>query len=158
MKLPFFLCAAVVGCTGPSDKSAPVDSVTTPPTVTSSPGSQRDVGGSCPHTGRWAICNVEQRLRQAGFVAKRVSGDSTRRAGFSITPIVYTLGHARLEVFIYNDSAVLAREIAAMDTVGPPLVIRSANLAAVYIGDNARQAERLALAITAGAPQPGSPR
>jgi hypothetical protein len=61
-------------------------------------------------------------------------------------------------VYLFDDSTSLAREIAAMDTVGPPLVIRSGNLAAVYIGDNGQQAERLALAITAGAPQPGSPR
>jgi hypothetical protein len=124
----------------------------------------------CPHTGAWAICNVEQRLKQAGFVARRLSGESSQRAGFSVTPVVYSLGRARLEVFIYKDEAALARDIAKLDTVRvapagatgswevTPLLIRSGNLAAVYLGDNPQQAERLMLALTAGAPQPGSPR
>ncbi len=157
VKSRVFLCTIVLACGGRSDTLAR-DSVAAPIAIAPLASASRDVS-ACPHTGRWAICNVEQRLRQAGFVVKRVSGESPKRAGFSVTPIVYTLGRdARLEVFIYDDSTVLAREIAAMDTVGPPLVIRSGNLAAVYIGDNGQQAERLALAITAGAPQPGSPR
>ena len=156
MKLRFLLCTAVTACAGRSDSPAR-DSVAVPTAIAPTASASRDVGG-CPHTGRWAICNLETRLRQAGFVAKRVSGDSAKSARFSVTPIVYTLGRARLEVYLYDDSTVLAREIAAMDTIGPPLVIRSGNLAAVYIGDNGQQAERLALAITAGAPQPGSPR
>jgi hypothetical protein len=116
------------------------------------------------------MCNVEQRLKQAGFVAKRVAGESPKRPGFSVTPVVYTLGRSRLEVFIYDDEMALGRDVARMDTVtvsppgvatswdGTPLFIRSANLVAVLIGDNPQQAERLMLALTAGAPQPGSPR
>ena len=118
----------------------------------------RQIGNDpCPHTGRWALCSLERRLRQAGFVLKPVTGESQKRVGFSVAPVVYTLGQGRLEVFIYEDSASLARDLIKVDTVATP-VIRSANLAAIYLGDNARQAERLALAITAGAPQPGSPR
>ena len=157
MKFRLLLCAIVAACGGRSELP-PRDSVAVPIVALPPASASRDASG-CPHTGRWAICNLEQRLRQAGFVAKRVSEESPRRAGFSVTPIVYTLGRAaRLEVYIYDDPTVLAREIAAMDTVGPPLVIRSGNLAAVYLGENGQQAERLALAITAGAPQPGSPR
>ena len=156
MKSPLLFCVAVAACGGSSD-SPSRDSVAVPIAVAPSASVSRDVS-ACPHTGLWAICNLETRLRQAGFVAKRVSGDSAKSARFSVTPIVYTLGRARLEVYLYEDSTVLAREIAVMDTVGPPVVIRSGNLAAVYIGDNGQAAERLALAITAGAPQPGSPR
>jgi hypothetical protein len=39
-----------------------------------------------------------------------------------------------------------------------PTFIRSANLIGILTSQNARQAERVILAITAGAPQPGSPR
>jgi hypothetical protein len=119
----------------------------------------------------WALCSVENRLRQSGFVAKRIAGDSPKRAGFSVKPTAYTLGKSRLEVFIYKDEASLARDMAALDTalVGPrgaaasqwemqPVLVRSANLAAVLLTTNARQAERVTLALTAGAPQPGSPR
>jgi len=156
VKFRLFLFAALTSCGGHSDSPAR-DSVAAPIAIAPPASAAHDVSG-CPHTGRWAICSLETRLRQAGFVAKRVSSDSTKSAQFSVKPIVYTLGRARLEVYLYDDSTLLAREIAAMDTVGPPLVIRSGNLAAVYVGDNGQQAERLALAITAGAPQPGSPR
>ena len=102
---------------------------------------------------------------------KRVVGDGTRRVGFSVVPTVYTLGKSRLEVFLYRDSAALARDIATIDTISvgppgapsqwgevPPVLIRSANLAAVLLSQNPRQTERVMLALTAGAPQPGSPR
>ena len=81
-----------------------------------------------------------------------------------MTPTVYTLGSGRLEVFLYEDAAAMEKDLAAMDTLtvappgaapawpSPPGLIRSGNLAAVYMGQSARQAERLTLAITAGAP------
>lgn len=92
------------------------------------------------------------------------------RAGFTVSPVVYRLGSSRLEVFLYPDEAALARDLARIDTLTvtpigtpgswetPPLLIRSGNLAAVLLAQNPRQAERLSLALTAGAPQPGSPR
>lgn len=129
-----------------------------------------DKKSPCPHTGQWAICSVERRLKQSGFVAKPVEGEAPQRLGFSVKPAVYTLGKARLEVFIYPDEAALGRDVGNLDTVevAPkgatgswemrPLFIRSGNLAAVLLSENPRQAERLSLALTAGAPQPGSPR
>jgi hypothetical protein len=81
---------------------------------------------------------------------------------------VYALGRARLEVFIYPDEATLGRDVAKMDTVLaaprgltndweiPPRFMRSANLVAVLMTRNELQAERVTLAITAGAPQPDS--
>ena len=125
---------------------------------------------TCPHTGKWALCSVETRLRQSGFVAKRLPGKPSKRPGFSVTPAVYKLGSGRLEVFIYDDAAAMARDMAAIDTLtvaprgvaspweGTPVLIRAGNLAAVLITDNSSQIERLTLALTAGAPQPGSPR
>ena len=169
VRFQILFCFTLVACSGPDSKKIP-DSLPPPapaPVAAVAPGA---AASGCPHTGAWAICNVEQRLKQAGFVAKRVSGEPSKRAGFSVTPVVYTLGRARLEVFIYDDEQSLARDFAKMDTVavsppgvatswgGTPLLIRSVNLAAVLISDNPQQAERLALALTAGAPQPGSPR
>ena len=72
-------------------------------------------------------------------------------------PIIYQLGKSRAQIFIYADSAAQARDVVRVDTTAVTLV-RSANLAAIYIGNNPRQAERFALALSAGAPQPGSPR
>jgi len=108
---------------------------------------------------------VEKRLRQSGFVAKRTEGDAPPRPGFTVKPIVYSLGRARLEVFLYDDERAMARDVALIDTVlvappgspspweTTPFLVRSGNLAAVLLTQNARQAERLMLALTAGAPQ-----
>jgi hypothetical protein len=125
------------------------------------------IGSGCPRTGKWALCSVESRLAQSGFVVRRVSGDPPRRAGFSVMPAVYTLGRSRLEVFIYPSESALAADVAKLDTLSAaprgvpnpwpffsPTFVRSANLAAVFLTDNATQAERLTLALTAGAPQP----
>jgi hypothetical protein len=104
---------------------------------------------------------------QSGFVVKRVNGEPPRRAGFSVTPAVYMLGRSRLEVFIYPSESALEGDVAKMDTVAAaprgaknpwpffsPTFVRSANLVAIFLTDNPTQAERLMLALTAGAPQP----
>lgn len=120
----------------------------------------------CPRTGLWETCSVETRLGQAGFVVRRVTEGAPRRAGFSVAPVAYNLGRTRLEVFIYPSESALAADIARIDTViaaprgarNPwlmiPTFVRSANLAAVFLTDNPTHAERLTLALTAGAPQP----
>ena len=137
--------------------------------TTSAVGSASDSApktSRCPRTGRWALCNVEQRLMQSGFVVRRVDSVGPRRPGFAVAPAVYTLGRTRLEVFIYPNEAAVSADVAKIDTVfaAPrgtkntwglvPTFVRSANLAAVFLTDNATQAERFTLAITAGAPQP----
>lgn len=84
--------------------------------------------------------------------------------------MAYTVGHSRLEVFLYPGEAALAKDIVRIDTLTAsprgkstawettPTFVRSANLAAVFLTDSPVQAERLTLAITAGAPQPNSGR
>ena len=131
------------------------------PNVDSTRPQRRD---ACPATGKWALCNFETRIRRAGFVARRVDEEAVKRAGFSVTPVVYTLGHGRLEVFLYDDEASLAKDLAGIDTItvappgavaawpSTPGFVRSGNLAAVFMDQSARQVERLVLAITAGAP------
>jgi hypothetical protein len=121
---------------------------------------------TCPPTGLWALCSVEKRLTQSGFVVRRNDSIAPTRNGFSIRPAVYTLGHSRLEVFLYPNAAAVAREVAKLDTVrispvggtnsweGMPTFVRSANLLAVFMTDNPQSAERVSLALTAGAPQP----
>jgi hypothetical protein len=73
-----------------------------------------------------------------------------------------------MEVFIYPSEAAVSADVARLDTVfaaprgskNPwgmgvmPNFVRSANLVAVLLTDNATQAERFNLAISAGAPQP----
>jgi len=135
------------------------------------PSSQAAAASNCLHDGKWALCSIERRLRQSGFVVKRLDADTARRAGFSVKPVVYDLGRSRLEVFLYRDSSSLAHDIAKLDTLSagpvgvpsqwgevPPIFIRSANMAAVILSQDARQIERATLVLTAGPPQAGSPR
>jgi len=173
--LLLFLCAALGACghgSGGSVDSASVRDLPAQSHADSSAlaASAQTTSSPCPRTGRWALCSLEKRLEQSGFVVKRVGGDAPRRAGFSVAPAIYTLGRARLEVFIYPDEAALAKDIASIDTLTAsprgrpnlwettPTLVRSANLAAVFLTDSPVQAERLMLAVTAGAPQPGSAR
>ncbi|MBA2706882.1 MAG: hypothetical protein H0U59_03650 [Gemmatimonadaceae bacterium] len=182
--------AAVIlaSCSGDSSRPNPGDTATLTSRIDSAPSpasgtTSGDDGAApvrariaaatsrapCLHTGLWEQCSVEKRLAQAGFVVKRIEGEA-RRPGFSIPATVLQLGRSRLEVFVYQSEADMARDIARLDTlrVAPPgvqplwdvtpMLIRSGNLAAVLLSQNARQAERVALALTAGAPQPGSPR
>jgi hypothetical protein len=167
----FLLCASAAACGRSSPRaedSASARGLTVEGSTASSTASASGQAQSspCPRTGRWALCSLEKRLVQAGFVVTRVAGDAPRRSGFSVAPTAYTLGHSRLEVFVYSDEAALARDLAGMDTLtasprgarsawgAPPTLVRSANLAAVFLTDSPVQAERLTLAITAGAPQP----
>jgi hypothetical protein len=167
------ICLAVASCSSDTRNAAVLPRDLPESTVAFSPAqvAVRSTGPSdCPHTGKWALCSVENRLRQSGFVARRVPGQSLKRPGFSVAPVAYSLGRGRLEVFIYADSAAMARDMEKIDTLtvapravaspweGTPVLIRSGNLAAVLLTDNSRQIERLSLALTAGAPQPGSPR
>ena len=165
--------AALAACTQSSSDNAGAASSTA--TTSNGAAAARPVAAGtaaatsagCPRTGKWALCSVENRLVQSGFVVKRVNGEVPRRAGFSVAPVVYTLGRSRLEVFIYPSESTLAADVAKMDTISAaprgaknpwpffsPTFVHSGNLAAVFLTDNATQAERLTLALTAGAPQP----
>lgn len=159
------LCLLLLGCGGGSGSESSADTVVaaTPPVAAAArPGPAGP--DECPATGQWALCSLEKRLKRAGFVARKLEGESPERAGFTVKPAVYTLGSGRLEVFLYESAAAMEKDIAALDTltVSPPGtapawpspagLIRSGNLAAVYMGQSPRTAERLMLAITAGAP------
>lgn len=169
--------ATLAACTGSSSENAGTLSSTATTSTTPSnggaaahpvvAGKPAPIGAGCPRTGKWALCSVETRLVQSGFVVRRVNGEAPHRAGFSVAPAVYTLGRSRLEVFIYPSESALAADVAKMDTISAaprgaknpwpffsPTFVHSGNLAAVFLTDNATQAERLTLALTAGAPQP----
>ena len=168
--LVVFIVAALILACGKSDEET---TATAEPAPAVAPALERIAGAGtsdCPHTGLWAICSVERRLKQSGFVAKKLD-EAPKRDGFSVKPLVYSLGRSRLEIFVYENAADLSRDWAALDTTlvvprgattspweSPPTLIRSGNLAAVLLTSSPLQAERLSLALTAGAPQPGSPR
>lgn len=85
--------------------------------VTSPSVGRTSVPDPCPANGLWATCSVEKRLRQSGFVARRVEGESPKRPGFGVRSIAYKMGSGRLELFLYSDERALAKDMAAIDTV-----------------------------------------
>src|ERR1700738_5732434 len=105
-----FLCAGVGACGHGSSRSADSASVRDLPAQAMAPSSAVPASAQtnpspCPRTGRWALCSLEKRLKQSGFVVKRVAGEAPRRAGFSVPPTAYTLGHSRLEGVVYSAQA-----------------------------------------------------
>ncbi|HLA13946.1 MAG TPA: hypothetical protein VJZ25_02895 [Gemmatimonadaceae bacterium] len=161
------LSSLVISCDRPARPAPDTPAVTTAEasTVTRPATNRSDSVSPCPRTGRWAVCSLEKRLEQSGFVLRKPEGEAPRRAGFTVQPRVYQLGRARLEVFLYPDETALAQDVAGMDTLAvaargqtndwevPPRFIRSGNLIAVFLTRNEQQAERVTLAITAGPPQ-----
>lgn len=162
-----FAAMAMLSACGRSDKTSLSDTAVTRSNATSVSVATAPHASPCPATGLWAVCSIEKRLKSAGMVAKKINGEGPPHAGFTVAPSVYSVGRgSRLELFIYPDHAALSRDMSALDTltVAPrgtkgswssaPTLIRSANLAAVLITPDAREAERLSLALEAGAPQP----
>ena len=105
-------------------------------------------------------------MKSAGLVARRITGDTTARPGFTPKPVAYALGRdSRLEVYFYASDKTLRRDLTKLDTLrgvpigtpadsaSPPVWIRSANLAALLFTRDPREADRVSLAITAGPPQ-----
>ena len=161
-----FILFAAAACGGAKEPAADTTSAPLPPPPNPTAAVVRN---PCEHTGLWAECSLERRLKQSGFVVKKLD-EKPERDGFRSKPIVYSLGASRLEAFFYQDEKAANSDLAQLDTVAvapkgktagwpsTPTLIRSANLVAVLISQNPRQAERVALAITAGPPQPGAPR
>ena len=167
------VCVGLLACIGCSS-SREIDSTKDTSSVSArSPSRDRTAMGdpvslsssdACPATGQWALCSLEKRLRRSGFVLNRIDGEEPTRPGFDMKPAVYTLGHGRVEVFLYDDDKALADDLADIDTIAvaksgtagtwpsPPTLVRSGNLAAVFMDQTPRQSERFVLAITAGAP------
>jgi hypothetical protein len=121
----------------------------------------------CPRDGQWRACHLEDRINKAGMGITVV--DSVRVPFFDEPGVRYRIGRtARLVAFFLADSAAGVaggrgldpfRLTPRGDSLGawpasPVEVVRSANLVAVLFEVSAAQAERVRLAITAGAPQP----
>lgn len=157
------LVLAIVACS--DRKNEAVDSAVVTAAPVDTPRTPRPGERDCPVDGMWRECGLLERLVRSGM-APKVVGDTMHTTLFSVPGIRLTIGRGgTLTVFYFADSTA-ARQAAARidtmhvrmpgDTIGPwagtPHFIRSANLIAVLESDNARQVERIQLAITAGAP------
>ena len=113
--------------------------------------------------GEWQSCSIEKRLTDAGFVP--INKGPAPAGVFPVAGTSYALGAAQLHVYVFKSAKDRERAVAAIDTTTvsrrgspsswplPPTFITSNNLVAVLVSDNARQIERVQLAITAGLPR-----
>ena len=113
--------------------------------------------------GEWQSCSIEKRLTDAGFVP--INKGPAPTGVFPVAGTSYALGAAQLHVYIFKSAKERERAVAGIDTTKvsrrgspsswplPPTFITSNNLVAVLVSDNARQIERVQLAITAGLPR-----
>ncbi len=153
---------AFVACDSKAPANAPASVASAPPPI-ARPTTPSDA--ACPRDGTWKACALEDRISKAGMVAKVM--DTISVPFFTPKGVRYRIGReARMVVFFFADSAVAAKSQSGLDpfrltprgdSIGawpapPREVIRSANLVAVLFDVNATQAERVRLAITAGAP------
>jgi hypothetical protein len=163
--------ASIVGCGGGDEgKDGRSDSVAAPGLAAAPAGRPAPIPApgdstACPEDGRWRLCSVVDRLEDAGLVPKKQE-EPVKHEFFSVPGTAFKVARGDLEVFIYDDVAAVARDVAALDTVrvaptgelGPwrtrPAFIRSANLIAVYVSMSETQIERVQLALGAGPPQP----
>jgi hypothetical protein len=118
----------------------------------------------CPKDGRWRACSLTKRLQDAGLVPHQLP--DTARIPF-LTPAgsTWSVSKVELRVFLYEDAAQADREALAIDPIrvaprggthawpAPATLVHSGNMIAVLLSENARQVERVQLALEAGPPQ-----
>ena len=133
------------------------------PAAATAPGSGAATAPACVSEGEWQPCSVEKRLTDAGFVLVKKGPAPT--GVFPVAGTSYALGAAQLHVYIFKSAKEREQAVAGIDTTTvsrrgspaswalPPTFITSNNLVAVLVSDNARQIERVQLAITAGLPR-----
>ncbi len=119
----------------------------------------------CPKDGRWRACSITKRLQDAGLVPHQLA-DSGRVPFFTPVGSSWSVAKVELRVFLYEDAAQADREALALDPIrvaprggshawpAPATLIHSGNMIAVLLSENARQVERVQLALEAGPPQP----
>ena len=141
---------------------------TPPKSVAATPGDS-----ACPANGVWAQCGVLYRLERAGLAPHLDSTGNVEEksigGGGAATSFVVKIGTlARLEVFLYPDSATRIADESRLDRkqfVGATqeqtirrerTLIENVNLVALLTSLNSHQRERVSDALTAGPPQPAT--
>jgi len=128
----------------------------------SAESAKASVARAAPATGRWDDAQLVDRLVRAGLAPQAVKDAKVPDYWRAPVAVAYQLGAATLYAYIYADSAARRRATASLDTIAlapkgsaspylmPRVLIEHNNLAAVLVGGNDRQQERVQLALTAG--------
>ena len=158
------LIAALTALAGCADhEKARADSAAIAATLAPPPGPQP--ASDCPKDGKWRTCSIAKRLTDAGLVPHQLP-DTTRVPFLTPAAASWTVSKVDLRVFLYDSVAQADREALALDPIrvaprggsyawpAPATLVHSGNLIAVLLSENARQVERVQLALEAGPPQP----
>jgi hypothetical protein len=173
-KLVAAVCVVMVGtCSkSPGGKSDAASSGSPDSSVASNTAGTAP-GPDCPANGLWAKCSVLYRLDRAGLAPRldsteKVEEKSLGGTGTATTFVVKIGKLARLEVFLYPDSAARIADEKKLDRtqfVGPTAeqtikrertLMESANFIGLLTSINAHQRERVSDALMAGPPQPNA--
>lgn len=161
----FAAAVALAACAAPKDAATKLDTTTTLRAAAGAPPGAPE----CPATGLWAQCSVLYRLERSGIAPHLDPKEKAEEKLLSGTSFVVKFGaNARLEVFLYADSAARIADAAKLDRTklvngtAPQTInrertlIENANLVGLLTSLNERLRERVSDALTAGAPQPPS--
>lgn len=160
----FLLAMTAAGaCGGQTGDQNQADTTAVPPPAISTTA-PADTG--CPKTGNWQLCSVEDRLTRAGLVIERLPDPATHDF-LHVEGVRFRVGAGddEVQVFVYPTPEARIQDTQQMDSASvspkgdrrsyrvPPLLVTSANLAAIVFTLNERTSERLSLALSAGLPQ-----
>lgn len=150
---------AAIACR--SDKSPARDSSMGASTSAAVTASTKPNEPTCYAAELWSPCLLKKRLENAGLAP--VEKDSVEHEFLHVKGLHWQLGRSELQTFIYPTAEALQHDLAGFDTLraqprsgsrvdwgGPPTVLVSRNLLAVFASLNERQVERVSDAITAG--------
>ena len=152
------------GASGADTAAPPPAAAETPaPTSVAADSAGATSAEECPMVGLWRRCSVVKRIESTGL-GPVLLADGVRQPGISVGGAAYRLGSAEIQLFLFADSAVAAREAAAVqpDDARPaevrgirraPVVVHSHNLVALLFDNNDRLRERVQLALSAGLPR-----
>ena len=151
--------AVLIACGSPAERKAKEGASARAAVAAES--ARAAVAATLPTTGRWDEPRLVERLVQSGLAPQALSGEGGQR--FWLVPVhAFRVGSATLFAYIYADSIARRRVTDSLDSLSaatagnpsaydlPHILIVQKNLAAVLVGGNERQQERVALALTAG--------
>ncbi|HXD24217.1 MAG TPA: hypothetical protein VN613_12725, partial [Gemmatimonadaceae bacterium] len=146
-----------------ADKQARVEKAAR--TAISAESTVAAAAASLPSTGKWDEPHLVERLVRAGLAPQARPAEKAEK--FWKAPLLaYQVGPAMLHVYLYPDSVARRAIVATLDTLQiapkgtaavypvPHNLIVQNNLAAVLVGGNETQQERVRLALEAGLPAP----
>ncbi len=154
----FFLAACGRGKPPAADSSSAASA--------SSAGASQVSSGTCPRTGHWGDCQLRARLEQSGLAPRSTTDKLGDLPSLAAKPVTLMLGNAGLAAYFFADTMSRHRAAAALDTAkfipqtrsismkAETTLIENDNALVLLFSRNEHQRERVADAITAGAPQP----